>query len=96
MFSNVKNIDDISVSSMTLPMTSHRIISEITSTRFLLPKMVFHCFELSLSPMFKGIRKDSVEDTSLAGPVQFHTKINKYINMVCCRLSVHDRKVAND
>jgi hypothetical protein len=97
MLSNKKNIDDIAVDTMTFPMTSHRIISETTSASFLLSKMLFHSFELSLSLMFSAAYEaTSVEDTSLAGPVQFHKQINKYINMVCCRLSVHDRKVDND
>ena len=62
-------------------------------------KMLFHSFIKSkLSLMFYiAYVTTSVEDTSKeAGPVQFHTKINKYINMVCCRLSVHDREVVND
>ena len=65
MLSNIKNLDDIAVDSMTFPMTSDRIISEATSACFLLPKMLFHSFELSLSLMFSAAyERTSVEDTS--------------------------------
>jgi len=99
MLSNIKHIDDTAANSMVFRMTSHGIISETTTSAcFFLSKMLFHsCIELSLSLMFStAYEMTSVDDTSLAGPGQFHMKINKYINMACCRLYVHDRKVAND